>query len=91
MEKRMVSREIRELPAPGSTSTSHPCLHPRPAPSPQHLSVMLHCLATHKKNADCKWCCLALPCLPHSVCGRGQGAGVAEWPCGETGPFLLNQ
>lgn len=25
------------------------------------------------------------------VCGRGQGAGVAEWPCGGSGPFLLNQ
>lgn len=25
------------------------------------------------------------------VCGRGQCAGVAEWPCGGSSPFFLNQ
>lgn len=87
----MRERKEQSPATPGSTSTSHPCLHPSPVPTLQHLSVLLCRLATHDRSANCKWCRLALPCLPHSVCGSRQGAGVAERPWGETGPFLLNQ
>lgn len=82
---------------PGLTPTpSHP-LHPSPLPPPRALSLSCN---------TSQFCSTALPHVTGvqtasgaawhyqaslGVCGRGRGAGVAEWPCGGSGPFLLRQ
>lgn len=82
---------------PGLTSTpSHP-LHPSPLPPPRALSLPCNTSPI---------CSTALPHVTGvqtasgaawhyqaslGECGRGRGAGVAEWPCGGSGPFLQRQ
>lgn len=59
---------------PGLTSAlthpfpPHPWLYPSPVSTLlQHLSVLLCCLTTRERSANCEWCCLALPGLPGCV------------------------
>ena len=100
MGKRMVSRKIRgegtEPPYPGLTSTAaHPSPHPSastPAPSlPCNTSLFRSAALPHVRRVQtvsgAAWCCQALS----GVLGWGPGAGVADWPCGRSSPFLLNQ
>lgn len=100
MGRRMVSREIREEgtepPYPGLTSTpTHPtpdpCLHPGSLLYPRSTSLFCSTALPHvtgvQTASGATWCYQAFL----GVCGRGQGAGVAEGPCGGSSPFFLDQ
>lgn len=98
MGKRMVSREIREEGTESSPTLVQPQPHP-PASTPAlslpcNTSLFCSTALPHRRRmqnaSGAAWCYYAF--LIVCVAGdRGHGAGVAEWPCGETGSFLLNQ
>lgn len=89
MGKRMVSRKMRgernRAPYPGLTSTSahpspHPCLHP------SSMALCFARLLCHMQGERKQQ--VALPGLRECVWLQ---TGVADWPWGGSGPFLLNQ
>ncbi|CAB1457106.1 unnamed protein product [Pleuronectes platessa] len=101
MGKRMVSQEIREEgtetpPLPWLNLSIDPSplppSHPGPGPS-LPLATLLFCSTAlpHVRGVQttsgAAWRYQAFL----GVRGRGRGAAVAEWPCGGTGAFLLNQ